>query len=683
MPRPARERVWQATFSGFGGTRAGRAGHGLLLSRTQPRPAGPPPAPHARSELQQPIIDAYLEALPDRVPPRITRLPHRVRRRLTATRRAAAPRRGLRRAAEGFPAPGSRRSATRSTSSSRRSTPTSAPPTRWSSRSHATPPPPRPPRSRSRCTRSIRRTTSCCARSSSSPPRSRPRSGWGAPARDRAFAAGRTPETAERTQARCAAPQPQSCPTITQRRNTMTDLIDRLAGVRPGGERSTPLRRRRPATRAQRPGEPRRPVHRRRRHACDPWPSARLVAAFVAALHRRRGGRRPLRGPARAEAGGDALAGAIAEPRRRRQRRRALRRVPGEAGSPARASTGRGYVTDDVAARRARRPARRRARARAPARLPPAGVVAARRSIALADAGLERPTASSRCRSSCRSSRSNSASPPGSACSPARRPHDRPHRPDHETDAATAAEGTEPARILTHPTHPYPPPSRGPRWAGCRGSSPPPRRRSPSATTTGSSTAGARERLLPAARARPRDPAGAHPRRQGHLLQRRRRAAPRRARARRRRDIRVNGCVFCASVHARFAAHHSKRHDDVRPPPRRGHRARLGAAWRRDHRRGRRPHRHPVAFDAAHVDALRAAGSTSWRSPTSCTPPLLQLGEPAHALARGAGGAGRRLMRAVSLRDPMCRGVTPCDIRWLRANVDRRRFVANAPEESE
>lgn len=27
---------------------------------------------------------------------------------------------------------------------------------------------------------------------------------------------------------------------------------------------------------------------------------------------------------------------------------------------------------------------------------------------------------------------------------------------------------------------------------------------------------------------------------------------------------RHNGCVFCASVHARFAAHHSKRPDDVR-----------------------------------------------------------------------------------------------------------------------
>src|SRR4051794_18701592 len=45
-----------------GGARAGRAGDGLMLSRTQPRP---PEAPHATlAEIQAPIIDAYLAALP-------------------------------------------------------------------------------------------------------------------------------------------------------------------------------------------------------------------------------------------------------------------------------------------------------------------------------------------------------------------------------------------------------------------------------------------------------------------------------------------------------------------------------------------------------------------------------------------------------------------------------------------
>ena len=63
------QRIWQATFSVGGGTRAGADGDGLLLSRTQPRPEGE----HARPlhELQLPIIDAYLEALPEGTAPRI------------------------------------------------------------------------------------------------------------------------------------------------------------------------------------------------------------------------------------------------------------------------------------------------------------------------------------------------------------------------------------------------------------------------------------------------------------------------------------------------------------------------------------------------------------------------------------------------------------------------------------
>ena len=61
------DRVWQATFNVDGARRAGAAGDGLMLSRTQPRPAD---RPHlSLSDIQNPIIDAYLEALPpDRVP---------------------------------------------------------------------------------------------------------------------------------------------------------------------------------------------------------------------------------------------------------------------------------------------------------------------------------------------------------------------------------------------------------------------------------------------------------------------------------------------------------------------------------------------------------------------------------------------------------------------------------------
>jgi len=61
------DRVWQATFNVDGARRAGAAGDGLMLSRTQPRPAD---RPHLLlSDIQNPMIDAYLEALPpDRVP---------------------------------------------------------------------------------------------------------------------------------------------------------------------------------------------------------------------------------------------------------------------------------------------------------------------------------------------------------------------------------------------------------------------------------------------------------------------------------------------------------------------------------------------------------------------------------------------------------------------------------------
>ncbi|WFR98080.1 putative FMN-dependent luciferase-like monooxygenase [Rhizobium tumorigenes] len=63
------DRVWQATFSVGGGERAGRDGDGLMLSRTQPRPAETPFA--ALWDLQNPIIDAYLAALPTGRAPRI------------------------------------------------------------------------------------------------------------------------------------------------------------------------------------------------------------------------------------------------------------------------------------------------------------------------------------------------------------------------------------------------------------------------------------------------------------------------------------------------------------------------------------------------------------------------------------------------------------------------------------
>lgn len=59
-------RLWQATFSVEGGRRAGRAGDGLLLSRTQPREPG-----QALHDVQVPIVEAYLSSLPGGVEPRI------------------------------------------------------------------------------------------------------------------------------------------------------------------------------------------------------------------------------------------------------------------------------------------------------------------------------------------------------------------------------------------------------------------------------------------------------------------------------------------------------------------------------------------------------------------------------------------------------------------------------------
>lgn len=58
--------IWEATFSVGGGERAGRAGNGLMLSRTQPRAEGV-----TLAEVQQPIVDAYYENLPSGTAPRI------------------------------------------------------------------------------------------------------------------------------------------------------------------------------------------------------------------------------------------------------------------------------------------------------------------------------------------------------------------------------------------------------------------------------------------------------------------------------------------------------------------------------------------------------------------------------------------------------------------------------------
>lgn len=71
---------------------------------------------------------------------------------------------------------------------------------------------------------------------------------------------------------------------------------------------------------------------------------------------------------------------------------------------------------------------------------------------------------------------------------------------------------------------------------------------------------------------------------------------------------RVNGCVFCASVHARFAAHFSEREADVDRLLADGVRADLGERWNAIVAAATALTQTPIAFGPAHVARLRAAG---------------------------------------------------------------------------
>lgn len=67
------DRIWQATFSVEGARAIGAQGDGLMLSRVQPPPADLPAgtAPPRVWDVQRPLVDAYLEALPAGVAPRV------------------------------------------------------------------------------------------------------------------------------------------------------------------------------------------------------------------------------------------------------------------------------------------------------------------------------------------------------------------------------------------------------------------------------------------------------------------------------------------------------------------------------------------------------------------------------------------------------------------------------------
>ena len=71
---------------------------------------------------------------------------------------------------------------------------------------------------------------------------------------------------------------------------------------------------------------------------------------------------------------------------------------------------------------------------------------------------------------------------------------------------------------------------------------------------------------------------------------------------------RLNGCIYCASVHARFAATYSKREADVDRLLAEGIGTELGERWNAIVAASAALTTTPIGFDASHVARLRAAG---------------------------------------------------------------------------
>jgi alkylhydroperoxidase domain protein len=71
---------------------------------------------------------------------------------------------------------------------------------------------------------------------------------------------------------------------------------------------------------------------------------------------------------------------------------------------------------------------------------------------------------------------------------------------------------------------------------------------------------------------------------------------------------RVNGCIYCASVHSRFAATYSKRGEDVQRLLDQGVTAKLDPRWDAVVAASAAITATPSTFGASHIAALRAAG---------------------------------------------------------------------------
>ena len=115
---------------------------------------------------------------------------------------------------------------------------------------------------------------------------------------------------------------------------------------------------------------------------------------------------------------------------------------------------------------------------------------------------------------------------------------------------------------------------------------------------------------------------------------------------------RFNGCIYCASVHARFAATYSKREDDVERLLDEGVAADLGERWNAIVAASVALTATPIAFGPEHIDRLRQRGP---RRPGDRRRDqrrvVLQLGEPADAVAGRAGGLGRFVAPLPAERD--------------------------------
>lgn len=107
---------------------------------------------------------------------------------------------------------------------------------------------------------------------------------------------------------------------------------------------------------------------------------------------------------------------------------------------------------------------------------------------------------------------------------------------------------------------------------------------------------------------------------------------------------RLNGCIYCASVHARFASHFSRREEDVQKLLDQGVQADLGPRWNAIVAASVALTETPLALDAGHIDGLRQAGLDDYAIADALQGAaffnwanrlMLSLGEPALEAAQG------------------------------------------------